>query len=87
LSFAVRDIRGGTTIERISEMQDTLEYVIGSRVRCAGDECGEVEFVVVDPVADRLTHLVVRATCGAASGSPSRSGTWAGWTRTASPWG
>lgn len=41
-------------------MQDTLEYVIGSRVQCAGDECGEVEFVVVDPVADRLTHLVVR---------------------------
>jgi len=41
-------------------MQDTLEYVIGSRVRCAGDECGEVEFVVVDPVADQLTHLVVR---------------------------
>jgi len=48
------------TIERISEMQDTLEYVIGSRVQCAGDECGEVEFVVVDPVADKLTHLVVR---------------------------
>ena len=41
-------------------MQDTLEYVIGSRVQCAGDECGEVEFVVVDPVADKLTHLVVR---------------------------
>ena len=41
-------------------MQDTLEYVIGSRVRCAGDECGEVDFVVVDPVADQLTHLVVR---------------------------
>jgi sporulation protein YlmC with PRC-barrel domain len=41
-------------------MQDTLEYVIGSRVQCAGEECGEVEFVVVDPVADKLTHLVVR---------------------------
>ncbi|NUP47292.1 MAG: hypothetical protein HOW97_08255 [Catenulispora sp.] len=41
-------------------MQDTVEYVIGSRVRCAGDECGRVEFVVVDPVAERLTHLVVR---------------------------
>ncbi|GAA2002076.1 hypothetical protein [Catenulispora subtropica] len=41
-------------------MQDTLEYVIGSRVRCAGDECGELDFVVVDPVADKLTHLVVR---------------------------
>ena len=41
-------------------MQNTLEYVIGSRVRCAGEECGEVEFVVVDPIADKLTHLVVR---------------------------
>ncbi|WP_194911601.1 hypothetical protein [Catenulispora rubra] len=41
-------------------MPDTLEYVIGSRVRCAGEECGELEFVVVDPVADKLTHLVVR---------------------------
>ena len=41
-------------------MRDSAEYVIGSRVRCAGEECGEVEFVVVDPVADRLTHLVVR---------------------------
>lgn len=45
-------------------MADTLEYLIGSRVHCAGDadgeECGEVEYVVVDPVADKLTHLVVR---------------------------
>jgi hypothetical protein len=41
-------------------MRDTLEYVIGSRVRCADGECGEVEFVVVDPVADKLTHIVVR---------------------------
>lgn len=41
-------------------MQDTLEYVIGSRVRCAGQECGELECVVVDPAADKLTHLVVR---------------------------
>ncbi|MFL6114378.1 MAG: hypothetical protein ACJ786_23910 [Catenulispora sp.] len=41
-------------------MQDTLEYVIGSRARCAGEECGEVAFVVVDPVAKKVTHLVVR---------------------------
>jgi len=53
--------------ERISEMRDTLEYVMGSRVWCAGEESGsrtefgEVEFVVVDPVSDKLTHLVVRA--------------------------
>jgi hypothetical protein len=50
-------------------MQDTLEYVIGSRVRCAGDECGELDFVVVDPVADKLTHLVVRPD---EDGAPSR---------------
>jgi sporulation protein YlmC with PRC-barrel domain len=45
-------------------MVDTLEYLIGSRVYCtgaaSGEECGEVEYVVVDPVADKLTHLVVR---------------------------
>lgn len=41
-------------------MQDTFEYLIGSGVRCADEECGEVEFVVVDPVADKLTHLVVQ---------------------------
>ncbi|MBW8803853.1 MAG: hypothetical protein JF587_08320 [Catenulisporales bacterium] len=41
-------------------MRNTLEYVIGSRARCAGEECGEVAFVVVDPVAKKVTHLVVR---------------------------
>ena len=45
-------------------MRENLEYVIGSRVRCAGEECGEVEFVVVDPVADQLTHVVVRPDDG-----------------------
>ncbi|GAA1990648.1 PRC-barrel domain-containing protein [Catenulispora subtropica] len=41
-------------------MRDTVEFVIGTDVRCAGEECGTVEFVVVDPVARRLTHLVVQ---------------------------
>ena len=51
-------------------MSDTVEYVIGSRVRCAGDgegderDCGEVEFVVVNPVADEVTHLAVRPRNG-----------------------
>jgi hypothetical protein len=45
-------------------MPENLEYVMGGRVRCAGQECGEVEFVVVDPVADKLTHLVVRPDDG-----------------------
>ena len=41
-------------------MENVLEFVIGSRVQSAGDDCGELEFVVVDPVADKLTHLVVQ---------------------------
>ena len=47
-------------------MRDNLEYVIGSSVRCAGDgdDCGVIEHVVVDPVADKLTHLVVRPQDG-----------------------
>jgi hypothetical protein len=45
-------------------MTDDRAYVIGSRVRCDGTECGEVEYVVVDPVADKLTHLVVRPDDG-----------------------
>lgn len=40
-------------------MPNTLEYLIGSRVRCAGEVCRDVEFVVVGPVADRLTRLAV----------------------------
>jgi len=45
-------------------MPDTFQYEIGSRVRCDGEDCGEVEYVVVDPVADELTHLVVRPDDG-----------------------
>ncbi|GAA2033662.1 hypothetical protein GCM10009839_37610 [Catenulispora yoronensis] len=41
-------------------MRDTVEFVIGTDVSCAGQECGTVAFVVVDPVARRLTHLVVQ---------------------------
>lgn len=49
-------------------MYDNLEYVMGSRVRCAGELCGHVESVVVDPVAGKLTHLVVIADEGDGDG-------------------
>lgn len=45
-------------------MEDTLQYVIGKPVRCAGKRCGEVAYVVVDPLARTLTHLVVRPDGG-----------------------
>jgi sporulation protein YlmC with PRC-barrel domain len=38
---------------------DEPEFVIGSQVSCTDGECGELLRVVVDPVAYRLTHLVV----------------------------
>ena len=45
-------------------MEDTLQYVIGKPVRCSGQPCGEVEYVVVDPLARTLTHLVVKPEGG-----------------------
>lgn len=45
-------------------MMETFEYVMGNRARCAGEECGELEFAVVDPRANTLTHLAVRPDYG-----------------------
>ena len=43
------------------------EYDIGSEVSCRdAEQCGRLECVVVDPVAERLTHLIVAARHGAA---------------------
>ena len=39
---------------------DTARYEIGSEVRCADGDCGVLILVVVDPVAKKLAHLVVR---------------------------
>ncbi|MBW8804204.1 MAG: hypothetical protein JF587_10165 [Catenulisporales bacterium] len=40
-------------------MTSSERYEIGSPVRCSDGECGELVCVVVDPVADRLAHLIV----------------------------
>jgi hypothetical protein len=37
------------------------EFTIGSEVECGDGVCGELQRVVVDPVAQTLTHLVVNA--------------------------
>lgn len=42
------------------DRSDTARYEIGSEVRCVDGECGVVILVVVDPVANKLAHLVVR---------------------------
>jgi hypothetical protein len=42
------------------------EYDIGSAVRCRDERCGHVVSVVVDPVAERLTHLIVVGRDGTA---------------------
>jgi sporulation protein YlmC with PRC-barrel domain len=36
-----------------------VTYTIGTRVFCADGECGRVSRVVIDPVAERVTHLAV----------------------------
>src|SRR5579862_8531101 len=45
-------------------MSDTTEFTIGSDVSCSDGACGELQRVVVDPVAKTLTHLVVEPNHG-----------------------
>ncbi|WP_329455060.1 hypothetical protein [Streptomyces sp. NBC_01497] len=40
-------------------MSEAVLYTIGSGVRCADGECGSLRRVVIDPIARRVTHLVV----------------------------
>ena len=47
-------------------MNALAKYEIGSEVRCRGERCGDLVCVVVDPVAERLTHLVVVSHDGSA---------------------
>jgi hypothetical protein len=44
------------------------EFTIGSEVECGDGVCGELQRVVVDPVAQALTHLVVEAKHGSDAG-------------------
>lgn len=40
-------------------MSKTTQFIIGSKVACADGDCGELRRVVIDPVANAITHLVV----------------------------
>ena len=40
-------------------MAETTQFTIGGEARCTDGVCGEVTRVVVDPVAQTVTHLVV----------------------------
>jgi hypothetical protein len=42
-------------------MTQTLEFTIGTDVSCSDGGCGKLARVVVDPVARKLTHLVVES--------------------------
>jgi len=43
-------------------MAETTEFTIGADASCTDGPCGKVLKVVVDPVAERVTHLVVEPT-------------------------
>jgi hypothetical protein len=40
-------------------MAETARFVIGAEVSCSDGSCGQVRRVVVDPVAEAVTHLAV----------------------------
>jgi hypothetical protein len=41
-----------------------MQLDFGARVRCGGDEVGELADVIVDPVARRISHVVVMTDAG-----------------------
>jgi len=43
-------------------MADTTSFTIGAEATCADGPCGEVRRVVIDPVKQEVTHLVVEPT-------------------------
>jgi sporulation protein YlmC with PRC-barrel domain len=40
-------------------MAETVQFTIGAEASCSDGTCGEVTRVIVDPVAEAVTHLVV----------------------------
>jgi sporulation protein YlmC with PRC-barrel domain len=40
-------------------MAETVQFTIGAKASCGDGTCGEVTRVIVDPVAEAVTHLVV----------------------------
>lgn len=50
-------------------MPDPLLFTLGADVRCADGACGAIKSLVIDPVTDAVTHLLVRPAHGRA---PSR---------------
>jgi uncharacterized protein YrrD len=36
------------------------QFVIGAKASCSDGSCGEVRWLVIDPAADKVTHLVIQ---------------------------
>jgi hypothetical protein len=49
-------------------MADTTSFTIGAQARCPDGVCGAVTKVVVDPVAQIVTHLVIEPPTGEEGG-------------------
>jgi sporulation protein YlmC with PRC-barrel domain len=45
-------------------MAETTPFTIGTKASCSDGECGELTRVVLDPVAKKVTHLVIQPTHG-----------------------
>jgi hypothetical protein len=42
-------------------MKEAVLFTIGAGVSCSDGQCGQVRCVVIDPVAEEVTHLVIEA--------------------------
>jgi len=44
-----------------NKMEEVVSFTIGADVSCSDGHCGQVRCVVIDPVAEEVTHLVIEA--------------------------
>ena len=55
-----KDIIKGDERPAVGSAKPTMRLELGTPVRCTDDTFGELADVVIDPISERLTHLVVR---------------------------
>ena len=42
-------------------MAEKVQFTIGANASCSDGQCGQVKCVVIDPLTEAVTHLVIEA--------------------------
>lgn len=60
-------VHHATSSEKASPVSQVVDFVIGAEVNCEDGPCGAIQRLIVDPVTNTITHLVVSADHGPGS--------------------